>query len=207
MKSNFKKGQRFGNWELIVYLGGGGNGEVWQCVDGNGISKAIKLLKRIRPKSYSRFFDETVVLERNSDIDGIVPIVEKFLPNKIDGQIPFYVMPLAEPSEQKLQNKTIEQKVDAILDIAKTLSILHQRKIYHRDIKPANILFYNSRFCFADFGLVDFPDLYLACVQQNLCFLQPFCFNFDWAKLFLILIFYTIALNENCCEETAAETV
>lgn len=158
MKQLFKTGQHFGHWTLKSYLGGGGNGEVWQCINKAGEIRAIKILKRIKAKSYLRFKDETFVIEQNADIVGIIPILEKFLPEKIGEQSPYFIMPVAEASERKLLNDTIEEKVEAIIEVAKTLSELHKRKIYHRDIKPANILYYDSRYHLADFGLVDYPD-------------------------------------------------
>lgn len=158
MKILYRKGKKFGDWTLTSYKGGGGNGEVWACINSNGETKAIKLLKSIKQKPYNRFVDETTVIEKNSDIIGIIPIEEKHLSKKLNESTPYFIMPLAEPSESKLKDKPIEEKIDAIIQIAETLQELHKRKIYHRDIKPANILFYNSRFSLADFGLVDYPN-------------------------------------------------
>jgi serine/threonine protein kinase len=158
MRTIFSQGQVFNSWTLTKYLGGGGNGEVWKCENELGISKAIKLLKKVKPKSYLRFIDETNVIEQNSDIPGLIPIEEKSLPKVLNSEVPFFIMPLAESSESKIFNRTLVEKIDAVIEIAKTLAILHSRKIYHRDIKPANILFYNSSFCLADFGLVDYPN-------------------------------------------------
>lgn len=157
-KRLYRKGSKFGNWTLTSYKGGGGNGEVWSCTNSAGETKAIKLLKKINPKPYNRFVDETTVIEQNSDIIGIIPIIEKNLPKKINESTPYFVMPLAETSENKLKDKSIEDKVEAIIQVSETLQELHKRKIFHRDIKPANILFYNSRYCLADFGLVDYPN-------------------------------------------------
>jgi len=158
MQRLYRKGKKFGDWTLTSFKGGGGNGEVWACVNSAKDEKAIKLLKRIKPKSYNRFVDETTVLEQNSDVVGIIPIEEKHLPQKTNESTPYFIMPLAEPSENKLKGKPIEEKIDAIIQVAETLQELHKRKIYHRDIKPANILYYNSRFSLADFGLVDYPN-------------------------------------------------
>lgn len=158
MKTLFRKGTKFGDWTLTSYKGGGGNGEVWACVNSNGEIKAIKLLKSIKTKPYNRFVDETTVIEKNSDIIGIIPILEKHLPKKLNESTPYFIMPLAEPSESRLNEKPIDEKIEAIIQIAETLQELHKRKIYHRDIKPANILYYNSRFSLADFGLVDYPN-------------------------------------------------
>ncbi|MBK6265127.1 protein kinase [Marivirga sp. S37H4] len=157
-KRIFRKGQKFNDWTLTQYVGGGGNGEVWACQNSKGVINAIKLLKKIKPKAYTRFIDEITVIDKNSAIQGIIPIVEKHLPDKLNQEIPFYIMPLAESIEKKIRGGSIEDKVKAILDVAETLSKLHERKIYHRDIKPENILYYNSRFSLVDFGLVHYPD-------------------------------------------------
>ena len=155
----FKKGQKFKDWTLISYLGGGGNGEVWKCKNSKGEIGAIKLIKALKPKSYDRFLDEIKVIEDNSDVEGIIPIIDKNLPKKLDKtDIPFFVMPVASSAEAELKGKTIEEKIEAVIEIAKTLKTLHDKKISHRDIKLPNILVYNSRFCIADFGLVDFPN-------------------------------------------------
>lgn len=157
-KKKFRKNNKFGNWTLFSYLGGGGNGEVWSCTDSNKNKTAIKLLKNVKLKSYNRFIDETFVIEKNSDIPGILPILDKYLPESINNEIPFYVMPIAKPARKILSNKSISVKINAIIQIAETLFQLHNRNIYHRDIKPANILVYKSNFYLADFGLVEYPN-------------------------------------------------
>lgn len=158
-KKLFKKGQKFNDWTLVSYLGGGGNGEVWQCENSKGEIGAIKLIKALKQKAYNRFLDEIAVIEANSDIDGIIPIIDKNLPKKLDNtDIPYFVMPVASSAENALKGQPIENKIDAVIEIANTLKNLHNRKISHRDLKPPNILVYNSRFCIADFGLVDFPN-------------------------------------------------
>lgn len=149
---------------LQGYLGGGGNGEVWRCINKDGkegtenYEGAIKLLKSIKSKPYARFLDEVIVIEGNSDIQGIIPMIDKFLPKELKDEVPFYVMPVAENAEKALAGKSIEEKIDAILQICETLSALHNRGISHRDIKPPNFLVYKSRYSIADFGLVDYPD-------------------------------------------------
>lgn len=157
-KKLYKKGQKFGDWTLISFLGGGGNGEVWKCSNKLDEYGAIKLLKSVKHKPYARFLDETNVIENNSDIEGIVPMVDKYLPEDITNSVPFYVMPVAESAEKELKGKSIEDKIDAVLEICQTLKELHNRGISHRDIKPANLLIYKSKYSLADFGLVDYPD-------------------------------------------------
>jgi serine/threonine-protein kinase len=154
----FKKGQKFGNWTLISFLGGGGNGEVWKCENNQNMPSAIKILKSVKSKPYNRFLDETKVIESNSDIIGIIPMIDKFLPKSFKNNVPYYVMPIAESAVNKLKGKNIEEKIDAILNVSQTLKQLHSRGISHRDIKPPNLLFYNSRCSLVDFGLADYPN-------------------------------------------------
>jgi len=157
-KKTYKKNQKFGDWVLTSFLGSGGNGEVWRCEGLNGGIKAIKILKKVRPKSYDRFLDEITVLGRNSDVIGIIPLVDKFLPENPTASTPYYVMELGTPYHSILPTLGIEARVGAILQVGETLEELHTRSIFHRDIKPANILYYKDRFCLADFGLVDYPN-------------------------------------------------
>lgn len=154
----FKKGQKFGDWTLISFLGGGGNGEVWKCENTQKNQGAIKLLKSVKPKPYFRFLDETTVIENNSDIIGIIPMIDKFLPKILENNVPFYVMPIAESAEKLLKGKKIEEKIDAILEICQTIKELHSRGISHRDIKPPNLLIFNKRCSLVDFGLADYPN-------------------------------------------------
>jgi serine/threonine-protein kinase len=157
----FRIGQKIGSWTLQEYLGGGGNGDVWKCSGSqsdNGKQGAIKLLKKVKPKPYSRFLDEVKVIRENSDIPGIIPMMDSYLPEEIKGAIPYYVMPVAKNAENCLKGKSLEEKIEAILEIGETLKELHNRSIAHRDIKPSNLLKYNSRYYLVDFGLVDYPD-------------------------------------------------
>lgn len=56
------------------------------------------------------------------------------------------------------QNDKLLYIVEVIIDLAKSLKELHDNNIVHRDIKPSNLYYYKGKFCFGDFGLVDYPD-------------------------------------------------
>lgn len=155
-KRKYHKSQKFGKWTLESYLGGGGNGEVWQCINKKKQKAAIKILKSATPKSYSRFLDEVTILEENKDIEGIIPIIDKFLPEELRGR-PYYVMPVAVNAEKNLKGKSIEEKINAVIEVCRVLKSLHDRGISHRDIKPSNLLIYHGKYTLADFGLVDYP--------------------------------------------------
>ncbi|MGL1937233.1 MAG: protein kinase [Fibrobacterales bacterium] len=153
----YKASQKIGSWELIRRIGRGGNGEVWKCKNSNGDERAIKLLKSVKERPYKRFKDETKILEQNSDIDGVLSVVDSDLPIDFERKVPYYVMPLAKSAENELKGKALDIKLHAILGLCKVLEKLHNRNIAHRDIKIANILFLDSKYYLADFGLVDYP--------------------------------------------------
>jgi serine/threonine-protein kinase len=148
----------FGKWELLNFIDGGGNGEVWKARGPNGDLIALKLLKKLKKKAYDRFRDEITAVIDNSDIKGVLPILDFHLPESIAKETPWYVMPLAIPFTDYVKGKTTTEIIESIIVLAEELSKLHQRKVFHRDIKPANLFFYNDYPCLGDFGLVDFPD-------------------------------------------------
>lgn len=158
MTRKIAKGQNFGDWKLKKFLGGGGNGDVWLAINSANQEGAIKLLRKIERKTYSRFINEVNVIKKNSDIEGILPILDSYLPENPENDIPWYVMPVAQTLESYLAEKHFEDIASAITDVAKTLFELHSRNISHRDIKPENLLVKDGKIYVGDFGLVDYPD-------------------------------------------------
>jgi serine/threonine protein kinase len=156
------KGQKFGNWQLKKFLGEGGNGFVWLALNAQEDKAAIKILAKLetanKEKTYARFKNEVYVMQANSDIEGLLPIIEAYLPDEIDNETPWYVMPIAITLDAYLTGKSFEVAVQAVLAIGELLIKLHEREISHRDIKPANILVKDDKFYLADFGLVDYPN-------------------------------------------------
>ena len=141
MAKSFRLHQIFGKWKLIKFLGKGGNGEVWKASHTDGDIGAIKILGKVKERAYNRFRDETLVIESNTDIPGIVRLFDKYLPKQLTAtDYPFYVMPMAETAVSKLTGAGIEEKIDAMIGIAETLEALHIRGIAHRDIKPVLVL-------------------------------------------------------------------
>lgn len=160
-----EKIEQLGEYKIIDKLGSGGNGIVFEAEASNGKPVAIKVFKqngrnpnRRERKKLLRFITEVnKVVEIQKDVQGIIPIIAFDLPDKERG-LYWYAMPIATPIEEKVKDsKNIEEKVMCILELAKTLEILHRRDIVHRDIKPQNIYFYNDKYCLGDFGLVDYP--------------------------------------------------
>jgi len=155
-KLKVPQGTTCGKWSFVKRLGKGGNGEVW-LAKYDRQTCAIKVLSKVAEKAYSRFRDEIQVLKGNSDVTGIIPLLEAELPEFGKGT-PWYAMPVATPALDVLAGKGIPDVVSAIAEIAETLEVLHSRNITHRDIKPQNLLFLDGKSCLTDFGLVDFPD-------------------------------------------------
>lgn len=161
MPQQIVKGQRFGKWELRKPLGEGGNGFVWLAQDSvSCCDAAIKILAKIDGKSkskmYARFASEVKVVQDNSDIEGLLPIVDSYLPDdNIANDLPWYAMPVAQALKGHYD---YEAAIQLTLEVARILAKLHERGISHRDIKPANILVWNGKFCLGDFGLVDYPE-------------------------------------------------
>ncbi|MEG0835829.1 MAG: protein kinase family protein [Christensenellaceae bacterium] len=141
---------------------GGGNANVYFVKEKRtGQKYALKELKNWNNKSTDirvketkkRFINEIDIAKENAnEIAGIIPIVKSCETGY------WYTMPIAEPIIKYTENKDIEEIVIGVMQLAETLVLLHAKGICHRDIKPANIYFYNDRFSFGDFGLVDFPD-------------------------------------------------
>jgi serine/threonine protein kinase len=158
MARRIHKRQLFGKWKTLKSLGSGGNGDVWKATSSSGEYAAIKLLRKIEKKAYSRFKSEIEIQRQNSYLDGVLPILDVNLPEEIDEELAWYVMPIAKPIETYLAGKHFEEVIKAISEIASTLVQLNNHDIVHRDIKPANLLVKEGEFYLGDFGLVDYPE-------------------------------------------------
>ncbi len=144
------------SFDIIEELGVGGNGKVYKVkrkIDGKEF--ALKCLYNKTKEKRSRFIDEiNITIENYKIIDGIIPIID-YSKDEL-----CYTMPVADTvlKHTKDSRKNIEDIIKGCIQLADTLSKLHSKGISHRDIKPSNIYFYNDRYCFGDFGLVEFPD-------------------------------------------------
>lgn len=160
---NIRANRKIGGWTLTKKIGTGGNGEVWTCRNAEGGEYAIKFLKSSSSIGYKRFFDEVVFMENYRTIEGVMPVIDKYIPeyNKRHDivKLPFYyVMPLAESAEERIlkSKMSVDEKIIIIQELLVMLKSLHAIDVAHRDIKPANILFHNGKYVLSDFGLVFF---------------------------------------------------
>ena len=143
-------------YEIIDELGEGGNAKVYRvkCKEDNE-EYALKDLVVGGKYKHSRFDNEINTIKDNYQIiEGIIPIYRSSVEEY------WYTMPIAISAvDYILENKLdIEEIVKGIISLSETLEKLHEKDICHRDIKPSNIYYYNNRFAFGDFGLVDFPN-------------------------------------------------
>lgn len=142
-------------YSFVKRIGSGGNAEVYCVKDSSDVQYALKELQNKKDKEKTaRFLDEVKIMSENLDISGIIPILEANIEEY------WYVMPVAETIMGHLGKSTdrfLETK-KAIKQLTETLVQLQKREIAHRDIKPDNLYYYNDRYCYGDFGLVDFPD-------------------------------------------------
>ena len=144
-------------YELIALLNEGGNAKVCKCRNKEtGEEYAIKILNiGKRGEKLSRFANEIAVMQRYGGAEnGVLPIIDA------DAASGWYVMPIATPIEEYFleTDAGIREKVEAIVELAKALEVLHEQGITHRDIKPDNLFRYEDRYCFGDFGLCEYPD-------------------------------------------------
>lgn len=142
------------SYDIIEKLGAGGNANVYHVRNKtNCMELALKELYNKSNEKKARFINEIHITEQNaSTIPGIIPIIES------NEEEYWYTMPLATKILDYVKDKTISDIVTGVIELSDTLEKLHEKGICHRDIKPSNIYYYNERFSFGDFGLVDFPD-------------------------------------------------
>lgn len=143
-------------FDQIESLGEGGNAEVFhvRCKE-SGENFALKCLYNKSEEKKCRFFDEIKIMNDNYlDIEGIIPII-----NFSEEEL-WYTMPIARSIMQHINDSKLQtgKIILGIIQLTDTLSELHFKGISHRDIKPSNIYYYEKRFYFGDFGLVEFPD-------------------------------------------------
>lgn len=154
-KISFSGNQTFGNWELVSHFASGGNSSVWICK--NIISneeQVIKLLRKTHNTARLRFLDEMKILRENQDIDGVMKMIDSC---NLHDEFLWYVMPKCISLKEHINNKTPDEIISSVIEIAKVLKVLHNKGVSHRDIKPQN-LFYKDLYIIGDFGLVDYPD-------------------------------------------------
>jgi serine/threonine protein kinase len=135
---------------------------VWEALDGDGQSVAIKVLKRSSREARNRFLREIGVQRTLTEegFVGILPVLGSSETGRDQtSEALWLAMPLAIPMNQALgDSASATSVIEAVHEIAQHLELLAARGIAHRDLKPANLFFYNGHWVIGDFGLVDLPN-------------------------------------------------
>lgn len=174
IEENVYRGQFLEFEKSIERIGKGGNGEVYsiKVINGQNLIKknwpqfsgaefVVKLFsvngksQRNQKKRYKRFCQEVKKqLELSKVIKGIMPIIDYYLPEEYsETNRAWYVMPKAE-SIKCIYRKTLEEKLEILIDLLNILDKIHEQGVAHRDIKPDNLLMINESLYLADFGLL-----------------------------------------------------
>lgn len=144
-------------YELLNIINEGGNAKVMLAKDKETSETfALKRLVHFDEEKELRFRNEIAIMTGEApSTPGVMPIVF------FSSEHCWYTMPIGQSIKELLANKDewpIKKIIESFIQLVATLEELHKKGISHRDIKPDNIVFYNSRFYFVDFGLVDFPE-------------------------------------------------
>jgi Tol biopolymer transport system component len=135
-------GTKLGSYEVVVPIGAGGMGEVYQAHDTKlGRDVAIKVLPEVfahDPERLSRFQREAKMLAALNH-----PNIAQIYGLDDSGSIHFLIMELV--SGETLADRVksgpvpVEESLKIAVQIAEALEAAHEKGIIHRDLKPANV--------------------------------------------------------------------
>lgn len=135
-------GQRFGNYQLIRFLGEGGFAEVYLGEHIHlGSQAAIKVLQsQLTREDVDHFRAEARMLVRL-----IHPHIVRVLDFGIEGKTPFLVMDYAPHGTLRHRHPKgnpvpLAAIISYVKQVAEALQFAHNEKIIHRDVKPENML-------------------------------------------------------------------
>ena len=155
------KGELYSFFRNEKSIGSGGNGAVYEVeldeaenVKFPVVAKFFEYEGRDKEKRYNRFKKEIIALSELQDVVGIMEVIDKQCPLNVpqSRDEAWYLMPRANPYKL-IRKSNIYPKILEMLQLARIIQSLHERKRAHRDIKPENILVLNGELVLSDFGL------------------------------------------------------
>ncbi|MFQ5627933.1 MAG: protein kinase [bacterium] len=155
-------GARFGNYEILKEVGGGGMGVVYQAKD-TRLERFVALkilLPELRGKK--EFVERFLIEARAASALNHPNVATIYAIDDYEG-VPFLCMEYVDgPNLREWQKSCAEDlplKMDVALKIADGLHHAHALKIIHRDIKPENVLVTKENVPkITDFGLAKILD-------------------------------------------------
>lgn len=138
-----RRGDRFGPYRVVSFLGEGGMGTVYRVVrDDLGSDAALKLLRdaALSPARRARFMTEQKTLARLHH-PGIAHLLDA---GTLDDGTPWLVMELVdgEPLDAHLvrHDPPLEERIRLFRATCEAVRHAHAHAVIHRDLKPSNIL-------------------------------------------------------------------
>ena len=155
------------DYDVKALCGSGAYGDVWLCMDRNGIARAVKTLDKQRLKSMGVLQREEKAIQLfRTQVPKHRNLIEIFHIGETENII-YYVMELADnigsdaeyipdTLENRLKNRiySSEESIFLISDLLDAVQVLDNAELAHRDIKPSNIIFVDNVPRLADIGLV-----------------------------------------------------
>ena len=162
---SFEIGDQLGGYKLLSRCGVGAYGEVFRAR--NVVTGRCFALK-VCPEASSRSERELAGIIRYQTASAHSELLQIYHAGTEAGHL-YYVMDLAddlEPDGENYVPDTLQNRLDRTgripqkelhriaLELAESLTRLHEKGLLHRDIKPSNIIFLNGRATLGDIGLV-----------------------------------------------------
>lgn len=170
MKQTFETA--FRTYEERGVLGQGGAGKVFECVDSDGRSWAVKVLDPAHTTSdrLGRFKNEYTLSLRHPH-EHIVAVADVGFTMKGGSKVPFYVMPYFDDSLRALMKAGVSaaRVLPFFGQVLDGVEAAHKLGVVHRDLKPENILYSKAtgRLVVADFGIAQFGADLLATIVET----------------------------------------